>query len=358
MASSNPWAWLGLMKWSLAYADGTAPSTAAPLSEEHKEFRERVMKEGIIDENERMKTILEEVTAMMEKWKSEAATDEEADQVEDLLQELRDIVEQIDYARAFAAMKGLDFLLGCVQERSHMPKSTRLMCLGILATMCQHNPPVQKELLEQGSLRILSDLFFDEADEDADGKLRARTIQAMSANVRSHELAESVFCQLQQAPQLMEMGLGVRASTKPPTVLRQRTLFFLRALIASDSSTRERIQLFTTSIVWTLDHMLNDQTEESVELREMALAMTEQLLEQKKSVNGILSRKDKIASTGIRRVTALRTLTGEEREFAATELELWERILILLARATPDPVEESSSEPTRLLEADKQSPVQ
>ena len=91
------------------------------MSEEDKAFLEAVMKEGIIDENERMKVILKQVTETMEKWKTSSFTKEEEDSTEELLQELRDIVEQIDYARAFAAMKGLVFLLGCAGERERMP---------------------------------------------------------------------------------------------------------------------------------------------------------------------------------------------------------------------------------------------
>ena len=129
--SNDPWAWLGLLKWSLAYTDGTTDSSeATPMSEEDKKFLETVMKEFVINENDRMQTILKQVTDFMEIWKTtEAHTDEQEETDAALLQELRDIVEQIDYARAFAAMKGLQFLLGCVGEREHMPRSTRLSCI-------------------------------------------------------------------------------------------------------------------------------------------------------------------------------------------------------------------------------------
>ena len=215
---------------------------------------------------------------------------------------------------------------------------TRLSCLGLLATLCQNNPPVQKELLELGSLRILSDLFFAESSNDTDGPLLAKIIQAISANVRSHELAEAVFCQLDQAVPLLERGLGMNG-TPAPIVVRRRTLFLMRALITSDSSTRERVRLLDRSICWMIDSLLGN--EESAELREMVLDFVQELLRQQKSVNAVLSRKDHLAGMGVRRVTALRALTGEDREFGAVELELWENVIALLARATPD--EEASS---------------
>jgi len=356
MASGgDPFAWLGLLKWSLSYADGTSESKASPMTPQDRAFLESVMKEGIIDENERMKTILKQVTEKIEEWTLQGVTaDAISPQVQDemqiLLQEVRDIVEQIDYARAFCAMKGLPFLLGCVQERTVIPRSMRLSCLGILATMSQQNPPVQKELLELSAIRVLSDLFFLEQEQrqetDVDGQLRARIIQAVSANVKSHDLAEAVFCQLDQAPLLLALGLtgssndgnnGNDADDKipVPVALRQRTLFFLKALLTSDSATRERIQRFNPCLALVLDgDMMSDEL--SSDIREMALELVQLVLEQKKSVNLLLDRKGSVASAGVQRVSALRSLEGEEREYAAVELELWEKVLILLARATPD----------------------
>lgn len=341
--SSDPFAWLGLLKWSLAYSDGTNPSSdSVPMSPEDKSFLEMVMKEGIIDENERMKSILKDVTAQIEAWRTELYTEDEAEGVENLLQELRDIVEQIDYARAFAAMKGLTFLLGCVQERGSMPKSTRVTCLGLIATLCQHNPPVQKELLELGSVRILSDLFFaatDGVEDDECGELRARIMQAMSANVRSHELAEAVFCQLDQAPRFLALGLGAHdASTGPnPAPVRKRALFFLRALVTADSATRERLHRFAACVVHAIDsNLLLNGGDSDSELVETTLAMAEQILEQQVSVDAVLSRKGPLAAEAVRRVAYIRSLTGDDSEFAEVALGHWERILTLLARATPD----------------------
>ena len=125
--SKNPFAWLGLLKWSLSYADGTRDETPAPMSAEDKAFLEKVMAEGIINEGDRMQEILKNVTDVMTEWKTKPWTQEQADETESWLQELRDIVEQIDYARAFSSMKGSVFLLGCIQERDHVPRSTRML---------------------------------------------------------------------------------------------------------------------------------------------------------------------------------------------------------------------------------------
>jgi hsp70-interacting protein len=315
----EPWAWLGLLKWSLQYSDGTRPSDLTPMSVEDRAFLERVMKDGIIDENERMKDILKQVTEQLEVWKTNpSASDEKNTDV--LLQECRDIVEQIDYARAFMALKGLPFLLGCIQE-GNVPLDTRKACLGILSTMAQHNPPVQKELLELGALKIYSDLYFSIEDNE----FRAKMVQAISACVRSHELAENVFCQLEQSVPLLMHALESKFES-----LRQRALFLSNALVTADGSTVKRVATFRACIVYAVDYFLVEATPQ---LTETTLQMLEQLLERNlfKSVVDV-PRREKFAAVGVERIAALRLLTRDELEFSSVELELWERVLILLAQ--------------------------
>ena len=352
----DPWAWLGLLKWSLSYSDGTKDNsdTMTPMTPEDRAFLELVMKEGIIDENERMKFILKQATLAMEYFqkceleqdssivKSEEEPPISDDALEDLLQELRDIVEQIDYARAFLSLKGPPFLLGCVSETKAVPETIRLACFGILATVSQNNPPVQKELLELGALKTYSDLFHLNGEEDTTTTsmpLKARIMQATSSCVRAHEVAETVFAHLEQAPALMAAGLDPKF--EPSSSLQSRTLFFLRALVTSDTATRIRVHTFAGPIVCVIDHYLQESN--TPDLRETALALLVQLLEQKKSVNAILLRKESLVALGVQRISALRALTGEARDFAQTELESWTSLMILLARATPD--QESSSSP-------------
>ena len=46
---NSPFHWLGLLKWSLAYSDGTEPAgDVEPMSKEDIDFLEKVMKEGIM----------------------------------------------------------------------------------------------------------------------------------------------------------------------------------------------------------------------------------------------------------------------------------------------------------------------
>jgi hsp70-interacting protein len=320
------WAWLGLLKWSLSYSDGTSDSPSTPMDAEKKAFLEAVMKDGIIDENERMKFILQEMTKAMDSFRI-GDTNVDIEHLEDMLFELRDIVEQIDYARAFCALQGLPFLLGCIQERDAVPDPIRQSCLGTLATLCQNNPPVQLQLLELGSIKIFSDLLFSESSDT----IKVKIMQAISANVRNHELAEEVFCRLEQANDVFSFGFQ---GGEP---LQRRTLFFLRALITADTADSGRVRLFKQQVAHVADFYLSDQI--NFELRELSLELITIILQQKKSINILLGeRKKRIVSQGVQRVSSIRKLKGEEQETAAYELDQWEQLLVMIARAEPDSI--------------------
>jgi hsp70-interacting protein len=328
--NNRQWAWLGLLKWSLSYSDGTRPSNLQMMSTEDRAFLEEVMKEGIIDEAERMKFILNKLTVTLEIYqhgKDTSAVD--LDELDDLTMELRDIVEQIDFARGFCAMKAVDFLLGCIQEEL-VPIPIRNGCLGIIATLCQNNDPVQLEFLEKGAIRILSDLYF--ANEGS-GALKPKLIQSMSAIVRNNATAEAVMEHIEQGPRLMEDAL----QENQPEGLRKRAIFFLRALITSDTSTRNRVRKFSSCVEYIADTYLKT---DSPELREVALDLINQILTQKLSVNSILDRKSALVSLGVQKIGIMRKLDGEDREFASIELHYWETLVVHLARANYDESED------------------
>ena len=381
----DPWAWLGLLKWTLAHSDGTKPSDPAKMmSDEDRAFLEMVMKEGIIDENERMKIILEEFSKAMEYYKSQAdkltqidevenddddvAEEEENEKdaesssqpipndeaLEELLQELRDIVEQVDYARAFVSLKGCSFLLGAISAMSSassslssssapapapiIPEPIRNICLGILSTLAQNNPPVQKELLEIGALKTLSDMFLlDSATTSLSTK--TKIMQSVSAIVRNCDLTEAVFEQLPQAPVLMVQGLSSDPEVSNVS-LRTKTLFFLRAYLTSDNATPERAKTFSYAIALVADpQYLNDNGEDdgaAITLRESSIALLQQLLERRMAVTLLLQRKNILASLGVERIKNMRALTGDDADRTKEELHLWETFLVLLARTEPE----------------------
>jgi hsp70-interacting protein len=317
------------------------------MSKEDVEFLEKVMKEGIIDEGERMKEILRTLTGGLEGMLSdgeEKRKEMEEDDMLDLFQELRDIVEQIDYARAFMAMGGLTFLLGCATTEGNVPKTMRKSALSVLATMCQNNPPVQLNLLEVGHMPQLIQLFFDyTATTDngnvGDDSIREKVVQTLSASIRGHSMAEHIFCQNEQGKLMLRLGLGMEDSSKPSAQLRKRSLFLLRALLTADEATSDRIVQYKSLISFVCTHEINSECEEDAEIREMGLRLLIQLLDVNANNSAcaaemIAPYKNSIAAVGVKRIQEIRALEegSDERDYATLELEAWEQFMVSLSK--------------------------
>ena len=331
------------------------------MKKEDVEFLEKVMREGIVDEGERMKSILADLTESLEAMlvdeggtPAAKAGGEEAKRKElgeedmlELLQELRDIVEQIDYARAFMALGGIPFLLGCATHgAAAMPASLRRGALGVLSTMCQNNPPVQLSLLEHGHLPQLLQLFLDhtpggdgEEGGDGDDAVREKALQALSASVRGHAMAEHIFCRNERGKAALQLGLGMQASAsapRPSAPLRRRALFLLRALLLSDDAGDERHAQFADVASFVGTHVVDEAWEDDADIREMGLVLLEQLARRRgAAAAAVLRHKDRLGAAGVRRIAAIRGMAegDEEREHAALELEAWEALLVALAEA-------------------------
>lgn len=345
-------AWLGLLKWSLNYVDGTVPSEESEgfkkMSAADKAFLEDVMKNGIINEGERMKTILSSLVEFLDKFLKEKNTDGSfdsdgsgkgtisSDEAIEMLNELQDIVEQIDYARSFAALGGIKFLLGC-SAKEVVEKDIRVGCLSVLSTMCQNNPPVQLMMLEQGSILQLTVLYFkshgtqqqeqDERNILANNVLRAKIVQVLSSSIRNHETAENLFYMNKESVLLIESGLAANHDQ-----LKRKTLFFLQALVTSDTSNLERVRMFTKAIQYVAHNFLDPALQNNQDLREMALSMLCRILEQKKSIDCILDVKNSIVGIGVKQISYLRSLKSVEKEIASEELLLWESLIQYIAR--------------------------
>lgn len=367
-------AWLGLLKWSLNYVDGTVPSEESPafkqMSAEDRAFLEDVMKNGIIDEGQRMKTILSSLVSYLDDRlgvSSEQDGDNDniasTDHVSELLLELKDIVDQIDFAKSFAVMGGIDFLLGCSANGNKVPETVRIGCLAVLSTLSQNNPHVQFMMLERGSIIKLLQMYFatfqqllttttnnnnNECDDEREStgvSLRAKIVQATSSSIRNHEMAEKIFCMNDDGIKMIESGLGMIENDNiahSHQDLRKKSLFFLQALVTSDFADSNRISKFGKAIQFVTS-FLNPENEDSQEIREMSLSMLNRILERGLYVNCILDLKHTIVNVGVRRVTYLRQADGEEKEYTQEELNLWESLLVNIARTPRDNKQQSNS---------------
>ena len=388
-STNNPsWAWLGLLKWSLSYHDGTNPNSTPPemMSAEKKAFLEEVMKHGIINEGERMKEILEELTKQLEDVQARTHTNIDNNiRMIELLEELRDIVEQIDYARAFVSLQGLPFLLGCASENL-IPVNVRAACVGVVSTLAQNNPPVQQALLDLSAVHTLSEIYFaDEpkcdpndndndddnnnndddkidvngGDEEAWWNLKGKNVQAINAIVRGHKAAEEAFVNDHVCRLIISRGLGVADGGYnpsrdgiPPVSLVRRCIFFLRAIVCSDFSSRRTVRVFHNCIDRVIFFVVNKAEYEDEDIRQSALDLLLEIMTQRKSVDLIMNRKQNLLPVLIARVAELRKLddNSEEREWYALELECCEGLIQEIAKGRLDEEENIGEQNVLLLE--------
>ena len=104
MATTGGPNWLGLLQWSLAHSDGTRPtSEVKKMGEEDRKWLEAVMRDNVKDEPARMNEIMTEIVAMLE---SQSCVENE-EKIEFMLEELRDMTEQIDMAQIFVKLVSL-----------------------------------------------------------------------------------------------------------------------------------------------------------------------------------------------------------------------------------------------------------
>ena len=101
--------------------------------------------------------------------------------------------------------------------------------------------------------------------------------------------------------------------------------------MTSDEGDEKRSEQFEPAISYVAENYLGESTPPT--LRELAVEFLEQLWEQKRAPKTLLARKQALVGFGVQRIAALRSLEGEDKEFAAIELERWESYLVVLARS-------------------------
>lgn len=147
--------WLGLLKWTLAHSDGTQTSTATEMSEDDKAFLEKVMREAVKDEPARMKEIM---TSFMKMIDEDSCLDNK-EQIEDDLDELRDMVDQVDMAQVFVKFGGLECLMRLL-EMENLAVGLRSTSASVIATLSQNNLAAQDIMFGNGTMDRLSKLYL------------------------------------------------------------------------------------------------------------------------------------------------------------------------------------------------------
>mmetsp|Transcript_12699 Transcript_12699/g.23036 ORF Transcript_12699/g.23036 Transcript_12699/m.23036 type:complete len:355 (-) Transcript_12699:166-1230(-) len=253
--SGLPPQWLGLLKWSLKYNDGTKDTKEVrPMADEDRKFLEQAMKNLVVDENQKMRvgiTVLKLPDPPLPENKThdldqknapnsliselEALDAEESEKSEDLkkveqnLEMLDDLVLNGDNAENFCKMGGTKPLLDCVKSKH--PSVVQKSCQ-LIATITQNNPKTQHAFLAAGGLTVLFALFRTAGSGSAtDGKTLGKALGAVSALIRHSKAGEQLFKKAQGLIWLLN-ALSPK-NAYPPRVLN-KALSLLQHFLDTD----------------------------------------------------------------------------------------------------------------------------
>lgn len=227
--------WLGLLKWSLAHTDGTTPTEAKAMTDEDKAFLERVMKEAIKDEPARMQEIMQEIMTMLDN--QTCSTNDE--HLMEILDELRDMTEQIDMAKVFVKFGGLQCLMGLIESPEvSLTVDVRSLAAGAIGTLAQNNLSVQEEIYQKGTVDRLATVCLASTSSS---QLSAKSLYAISCIVRNHAAAEtdfilrhseSIFAKALMPRSSVNSDTGVVVMLPPEPVLARRAVFLGNVLVS------------------------------------------------------------------------------------------------------------------------------
>ncbi len=226
MSESGP-NWLGLLKWSLQYSDGTSGSSCNAMSDDDKEWLKRAMSDLVKDEPNRMNEVLNELKQFIEGINATGnVNDEQIGQIETLLEELQDIVEQIDMAQICVKFGGLTCLL-LLLESVLVGDRVRSVCATTIATLSQNNIKVQNEMYTRGVIDKLCNLL-----PSTSSVVASKILLAISCIIRNHEAAEVHFTRNYST------AIFTHSLRSGHNAFMRRAIFLASALLTSDSSNK------------------------------------------------------------------------------------------------------------------------
>jgi len=204
----------------MAHSDGTAPSASSVMSEEDKHWLEQVMKEAVRDDAQRMNEVMLKVK------------EGDFSDIENDLEDLRDIVEQVDMAQVFTKYGGCDVLIQAIEQREELAPAMKALAASVIATVAQNNLTAQDLMMTSGVVDKLSNIFLNTTSD----LIATKVLYALSCTVRGHAAAEEYF-----ALKLGDVVFGKALQSRVENIV-SRAAFLANALITSDYCSVARIE--------------------------------------------------------------------------------------------------------------------
>lgn len=145
--------WQGLLKWSLNYHDGTAPSNFQPMSKEDQDWLEAAMKECCVNDVDRISEIIK-ILKQKRSNPPEAKENLDLEEINELLEELMDHVELHPRNNLnLCIMGGMIEILALAF--GYPDELVRRNALQIITTASANNLQVQEYAMRSGAMNLV-----------------------------------------------------------------------------------------------------------------------------------------------------------------------------------------------------------
>lgn len=269
-----------------------APTSLEPMSEERKTWLREALSDvckGQMDEVAQMKICLD--VLRQDEPTDQKRQEEEEDECESALETLSELCANLDNARDFMILGGLEL---CVSRYlSHDQSELRWRAAELIASCAQNMPEVQIYLLDIGTLPKLLQM----TDVDPHPTVRVKALYAVSCLVREQDAGLQSF--------LSQDGFSVlmRGMQSENEKLRIKSAFLLLNLLTSHPEQRETVvsmgmvqQLvsvlrtphspFHEHVLGALCCLVEDCTQGLKDCRDPALGLDELLKQRSKELQG------------------------------------------------------------------------
>eukprot|EP00300_Choanocystis_sp_HF-7_P036751 c52653_g1_i1.p1 GENE.c52653_g1_i1~~c52653_g1_i1.p1 ORF type:complete len:425 (+),score=91.03 c52653_g1_i1:118-1392(+) len=213
---SHPGEWLGLLRWSLQYQDGTTNSNRQGLNETDKDFLMAAMDSIVVDETKRMHEIM---TALQDS----TATERSDKELTDYFEELFDICAQVDCATDLHKIGKFVPLVEFLRSADARYRSHAAELIGVCV---QNNSVMQEVALKLQALQFLSHLAVNDPSTD----VQTKALLGVSCLVRGCADAEKIFVEEGDGLHVLVRGATQGASQ----TIRRKCVHFLSHLVTSD----------------------------------------------------------------------------------------------------------------------------
>lgn len=217
----------GLLRFAMeatAMEDAPSASHFQPMDDERRKFLEDTLKSMTVDLIEVISKSLTTLSGV-----KDLKQDDDAEEYEEALETISDIVDNIDLANDFHKMGGFDVLIECLKS-SHT--SLQWRTAELIAELNQNNPYCQSHSLSSGLLSILLEMV----DNGSSEAVRVKALYGVSCIVRDNKEGLKKF--------MHEDGFSVllRAMQSNVDKLKVKSAFLLGALCSEHPAIRDDLQ--------------------------------------------------------------------------------------------------------------------